>query len=219
MWRSGWRAVLGLIALTGLAGCGTLLGAPAAPPGHSDSIIVSLKVVPAIRFVTVNPNTATFGNCIGSTLSKYPKSGARSLSFPNGHCAVVVPGKSYPVTITNNGVAAYVDVSASPAVARGGGAQWSLCNLGTSPAVACTGSGGKQPGMNQYVLRNQGMGKKFNVGGLTSTPACDNEFGTGHCWVAHGISQSERVYLIGPSLSTNDRRSWTVTITWTPYPP
>jgi hypothetical protein len=220
MWRNGWRALLMLVALTGLAACGTL-GAPAPAPGKSDSIAVSLKTVPTIRSVTVSPGKARFGNCTGGRPSRNTASTSKALGFPNGSCAVTgpAPAGSFPVTITNTGIASSIEVSGTNAVPKDGGTDWSLCNLGSHPAVACTDASGKEPGVNQYLLQNTTVDGRMNAGGLTDTPTCDHEFdSTSGCLAMQGSAQNEGIDLTGPYSSDDISTSWTVTITWTPIP-
>jgi hypothetical protein len=216
--RRNWpRAVIALVAVTGLAACSTAAhGTPAGTPGKGQSIAISLKVVPTIVSVTVSPSSAAFGGCSGGNASVNTASTSSALGFPNGHCSLGTPGAhgSFPITITNTGVAADVYVSAGNAVPSDGGTQWGLCNFGTNPVAACSGDGGKLPGANQYVIQNFTAGST-NPSGLTGTLTCDTQFAAGQCSAVQGDAQSEGILLTGPASSSDQSTSWTVTITWT----
>src|ERR1039457_7097177 len=108
MRRNALLAFLGAGALVGLAACGSVSAAPAGA-GKGTSIAVSLKVVPTIRSVTITPAKAKFGDCIGGNagLNTAPTSGA--LGYPNGHCWLGRPKTAFPITITNTGIAPYMD--------------------------------------------------------------------------------------------------------------
>src|SRR5208282_4932851 len=103
---------------------------PAGSPGGSSSITISLKTVPTLVSVLVSPGTAKFENCTGGATSSNTASTSDALGFPNGQCWLGKSGSggSYPITITNTGVAATIDVSSGNAVPSGGGTQWGLCN-------------------------------------------------------------------------------------------
>jgi hypothetical protein len=228
MWRSAWLAILGILALIGLTACGSFsaTGAGASAPGASKgaSIVMSLRTVPTIRSMTVSPHKSRFGDCSGGKTGDNTPSTPGALGYPNGICWKGTPGATgvFPITITNMGIAADIDVSSSNAIPSDGGTSWGLCNLGANPVVACTGSNGKAPGANQFVVQNFALNVvKMNTAGLTATPACDTEFsGNGKCWAVEGRSQSEGLKLIGPSTSSDYVSTrWTVTITWTAFPP
>lgn len=215
--RSGPRTVIALVAVAGLAACTTSSGTTAGTPGKGSSIAISLKVVPTIVSVTVSPSSASFGGCTGGNASVNTASTPAALGFPNGHCSLGTPGTngSFPITITNTGVAAHVYVNSGNAVPSDGGTQWGLCNFGTNPAVACSGNGGKLPGNNQYVVQNFAVGR-MNPTGLTNTMTCDPEFRAPPCLaVTQGYGQSEGILLTGPASTSDQSTSWTVTITWT----
>ena len=215
-WRRRSLAVIALAGAAGLAACGTSSSPPAGTPGKGSSIAIGLKVVPTIVSVTVSPSSARFGGCTGGNPSVDTASTGGALGFPNGRCWLGAPGShgSFPITITNTGVAATIDVSGAPAAPSDGGAQWGLCNLGPSPAVTCSGSGGKMPGKNQYLVQNF-AGSSVNTSGLTDSMTCDTEFAAGSCSAVQGVSQQEGVVLTGPTTSDDQSTSWTVTITWT----
>jgi hypothetical protein len=221
MRRNALRALLAisaLIALIGLAGCGAVGASPQAT-GRGASIAVSLKVVPTIRSVTVSPATARFGNCIGGSAGLNTGSTPGALGYPNGHCWLGKQGSSFPITVTNSGIASYIDVSGSNAVPSDGGTQWSLCNRGAHPVVTCTSSNGTAPGIDQYTVVNFAPGSGPSLAGLTDTPACDTKFGPGgSCWTTNGESQQEGIELTGPATPDDSSTSWTVTITWMPVP-
>ena len=218
--RSGLRAAVAILAAAGLAGlaaCGAG-GTSSTPgtPGGSSSISISLKTVPTVVSVSVSPSTATFGNCAGGNGSVDTASTSGALGFPNGHCWLGKPGSggSYPVTITNTGVAARIFVNGGNAVPSDGGTQWGLCNLGSSPAVTCSAGSGKLPGNNQYLLQTFAAGSE-NTAGLTNNSVCDPEFAAGSCAAVTGDAQQEGIVITGPELSSDTSTSWTVTIKWT----
>jgi hypothetical protein len=215
--RTGSRAAVAILAAAGLAGCSTG-GTSSAPgtPGGSSSISISLKTVPTVVSVSVSPSTTRFGSCTGGNRSVDTASTSDALGFPNGQCWVGKAGSggSYPITITNTGVAARIFVNGGNAVPSDGGTQWGLCNLGSSPAVGCAEASGKLPGNNQYLLQNFAAGSE-NTAGLTSNSVCDPEFAAGSCAAVTGDAQQEGIAITGPELSSDTSTSWTVTIKWT----
>src|SRR6516225_4803756 len=128
--RRGPALVVVLVAVAGLAACATSTGGtPAGTPGKGSSIDISLKVVPTIVSVTVSPSSASFGGCAGGNASVNTASTSAALGFPNGHCSLGTPGAhgSFPITITNTGVAASVYVNGGNAVPSDKGTDWGLC--------------------------------------------------------------------------------------------
>lgn len=213
------RAAVALAAAVGLTACSTGAGsAPVGTPGKGQSIAISLKVVPTVVAVTVSPSSGAFGGCTGGNKSVNTASTARSLGFPNGRCWLGTPGShgSFPITITNTGVAAKIFVSGASAAPSDNGTGWGLCNLGPNPASACTASGGKMPGANQYLLQNF-AGGSMNPAGLTGTMTCDTEFAAGSCSAVQGDSQQEGIALTGPTETADQSTAWTVTVTWTAF--
>lgn len=218
MRRNALLALLAAGALVGLAGCGS-----ASPPptgaGKGTSIAVSLKVVPTIRSVTISPAKAKFGDCHGGYAYLNTASTSGALGYPNGHCWLGSPKASFPITITNTGIASYMYVNGANAVPSDSGTEWSLCNPASKPTVTCTSNNGMSPGKNQYVVQNFAPNRKLNAAGLTNALACDPEFGlTSGCWSTYGQSQREGLLLTGPAEIDDTSTSWTVTITWTPVP-
>ena len=226
MSRNAWLAILGILALLGLAACGSLnppASGPSAPTaGHSVGIAMSLRTVPTIRSITVSPRKSKFSNCAGGQALNNTKSTSDALGFPNGICYAGTPGSVFPITITNTGIAAAIYVSGSNAIPSDGGTSWALCNLGANPVVGCSGLHGKTPGTNQYAVQNFAPSEHLNTAGLTATPTCDAQFGglgQGHCVVGNGRSQIEGLRLIGPWSTDDSSTKWTVTVTWIPVPP
>jgi hypothetical protein len=219
--RGAARIGVALAAAAGLAACATGSSSPPPPagtPGKGQSIAISLKAVPTVVSVTVSPSSARFGSCSGGNVSVDTASTAGALGFPNGRCWLGTLGTngSFPITITNTGVAAKIYVSGASAAPSDGGTSWGLCNLGPNPAAACTGSGGKLPGANQYLVQNF-AGASENTAGLTDTMTCDTEFAAGSCSAVQGDSQQEGIELTGPYSTADPSTSWTVTITWTAF--
>ena len=227
--RDFWRLILigvGLLVL--LAACGGVklgqLASEAVKPSNGDSsnLSMSLHTVPTVRSVTVTPKKAKFGNCTGGSTNAGTVSQNKALGFPNGTCWVGQPGETgvLPVTVTNTGIAANIEVNGSDAVPVDGGTSWQLCNTGQNPANACTSNHGKSPGLNQYLLRNFGLGRAgLESPGLTNSPTCDVTFGSASdCMATSGLAKSEGIELVGPSASADISTHWHITITWTPVP-
>ena len=215
--RGGPRLVVALVAVAGLAACATSSGGtPAGTPGKGSSIAISLKVVSTIVSVTVSPSSANFGGCAGGNASVNTASTSAALGFPNGHCSLGTPGAhgSFPITITNTGVAADVYVNGGNAVPSDKGTEWGLCNFGTNPAAKCSAGDGKLPGNNQYVVQNFASGS-MNPAGLTGSMTCDTQFAAGGCSAVQGDAQAEGILLTGPASSSDQSTTWTVTIIWT----
>lgn len=180
--------------------------------------------LPTVRSVSVSPSKASFGNCSGGNPNNDTASTADALGYPNGRCWVGQPAEgqnagSFPITITNTGIASYIDVNGANAVPSDAGTEWGLCNLGPKAAIGCKGRKGR-PAMDQYVLVNFAPGGKSNSSGLTGSLTCDDDFGTaGGCRTEQGDAQQEGVKLVGPGRPDDTSTSWTVTITWTAVPP
>ncbi len=210
-----WRWALPLLAV-GLAGCG--YSSPPAGAGTSASVNLSLTTVPTVRSVTVSPAKASFGTCSGGQAQDNTQSTGAKLGFPNGRCWVGSLGTAFPITITNTGIASYIDVNGASAVPSDDITDWNLCNIGDNPFVSCSGSNNNAPGIDQYLLQNFGPYRE-NGSGLTDNPRCDHEFDpNGRCWALEGASQTEGIELTGPYQSSDNSTKWTVTITWTPVP-
>ena len=197
------------VALIALAGCGT---APA-PQGSSNgaTITLTLHTVSDLRSVVISPTKGTFTNCTGGSAYDQTSSTSKLLGFPNGHC------EFYPISVTNQGIPAHVEVYGSDASAADGNGQWTLCNLGAKPAVSCTGPHGK-PGLNQYVLANFTQVHSYRAG-LTANLSCDHVFNQVHrCWAGHHAQQLEGINVTGPSQTTDTSTTWTMTVTWFAVP-
>jgi hypothetical protein len=227
--RDFWRLILiGIGLLVLLAACGgvklgQLVSETVKPAnGDSSSLSMSLHTVPTVRSVTVSPKKAKFGNCTGGATNANTVSQNKALGFPNGTCWVGSPGDNgvLPVVVTNTGIAANIKVNGADAVPGDGGTSWVLCNTGQNPAVACTSDNGKSPGLNQYLLRNFGLGRAgLESAGLTNSPTCDVAFGSAKdCMAKSGVAMSEGIQLVGPSSSADISTHWHITITWTPVP-
>lgn len=227
--RDFWRLILiGIGLLVLLAACGGIklgqLASEVVKPSAGDgaNLSMSLHTVPTVRSVTVTPKRARFGNCTGGAPGENTLSRHAALGFPNGTCWVGEPGETgvLPVTVTNTGIAANIEVNGSDAVPVDGGTSWQLCNTGANAANPCTGSHGKSPGLNQYLLRNFGLGRAGLDGtGLTTDPTCDIAFGSASkCLAKTGLAISEGIELVGPSASADISTHWHITITWTPVP-
>lgn len=227
--RDFWRLILiGIGLLVLLAACGGIklgqLASEAVKPAAGDgaNLSMSLHTVPTVRSVTVTPKKARFGNCSGGNTDANTLSQNKALGFPNGTCWVGKPGETgvLPVTVTNTGIAANIKVNGSDAIPGDGGTSWVLCNTGQNAAVPCTSNHGKSPGLNQYLLRNFGLGRVGLLSpGLTNSPTCDVAFGSASdCLAESGLAKSEGIELVGPSASADISTHWHITITWTPVP-
>jgi hypothetical protein len=217
--RNPTRAAVAVAAAVGLAACSAgSASQPVGSQGKGQSIAISLKVVPTVVSVTVSPSSAAFAGCTGGNKSVNTASTASALGFPNGRCWLGTPGThgSFPITITNAGVAADIYVSGASAAPSDNGSGWGLCNIGPNPVSACTGAGGKLPGANQYLLQNF-AGGSTNATGLTGAMTCDTEFAAGSCSAIQGNSQQEGIELTGPTETADQSTKWTVTITWTAF--
>jgi hypothetical protein len=187
--KAKWPWLIAAAVLAGvLAGCGSSAAAPA-DAGNSASINLSLNTVPVIRSVTVSPAKATLGTCSGGSAGDNTESTRGKLGYPNGHCSYgkPEPGGRFPITITNTGIASQVDVSGTDAYSADNGDQWSLCNVGSNPAVTCTGNGDAAPGADQYLVVNFSPDNNPNSAGITDTPQCDHQFAqSGSCLATQG---------------------------------
>lgn len=208
--------------LIGIAGCGISASGPTA--GQAASVNLSLTTVPTIRSVTVSPPRASFGTCSGGRAKFNTRSTLADLGYPDGRCWVgywagaLNPSGIFPITITNTGIASYIDVNGANATPADDGDQWSLCNIGNEPAITCSGRGHHWPGTDQYLVQNFGPGAR-NSSGLTDNPQCDRQFDLNdRCWAMQGASQTEGIELTGPYQTIDSSTKWTVTITWTPVP-
>lgn len=215
-----WRWALVPVLAIVIAGCGIKPQGPAA--GQPTSVNLKLSTVPTIRSVTVTvlPSDAKFANCSGGRQRLNTRSTSTQLGYPNGRCWVGSPDPvgSFPIKITNTGIASYIDVNGSNASPSDEGDQWGLCNLGGRAPVTCKGHDHHFPGSNQYLVQNFGP-QGTNYPGLTTTPECDRLFSpAGRCWAVQGASQVEGIELTGPRESSDNSTRWTVTITWTPVP-
>ncbi len=213
--------VTAIVATAGLAGCG-MTPAPPADAGKAASISLALNTVPVIRSVTVSPAKATFSNCSGGDPANNTGSTTGKLGYPNGHCwyGKPEPGGSFPITISNTGIAAQIDVAGSAAYPADNGTEWRLCNAGDNPVVTCTGHDKSAPGVDQYLVVNFSPDNSQNAAGIADTPLCDHQFGqSGSCKAVQGSFQTEGLELIGPASTSDNSTGWTVTVTWMPVPP
>jgi hypothetical protein len=228
LFKDAWRLVLiGIGIIVVVAACGGIklgeLASSSVKPasGSSDSIDMSLHTVPTTRSVTVTPRRATFGNCSGGDQVNNTASTKHALGYPNGTCWIGKPGPdgSFPVTVTNSGIAARIEVSGADAEPSEPGTTWHLCNPGPNPATACTGRKGQLPGLNQYTIQNFARNQKLNTSSLTSDQACDPAFGSkDKCWAEFGQTRNEGMEIVGPFQSADPSTHWRITITWIPVP-
>jgi hypothetical protein len=211
-WSSRRRAarLAGPVVLVVLAGCGTAV----APQGSSNgaTLKLTLHTVSDVRSTVVSPTQGTFTSCSGGSASEHTHSTSKLLGFPDGTCLF------FPITITNQGIQAHVEVYASDAATGDGNGQWTLCNMGQHPAVSCTGPRGR-PGIDQYLLANYNQLQRPYSAGLTRNLSCDHEFNlSASCWAGHGAQQLEGIKITGPALTTDTSTTWTMTVTWFAVP-
>jgi hypothetical protein len=213
--RVGRAAVLSGVVLAAL-----VVGSPAALAAGGTTL--TINVVPTTLSLTVSPGTATFGSCSGGAAPTTSTSTA--LGFPNGECLVGDPesDSGAPITITNTGVAADIEVNGTSAGNENG--NWGLCNGDNADsAVICSGTDAS-PGANQYEIQNfvnyEGVGAT-SADGITGATSCDTLFDfTGAeasfgCSATSGQSQSEGLLLIGPESTSDTDPSWGTSVTWT----
>lgn len=203
-----WLAVP--VAATVLAGCGTA----AAPQGSSNgsAIKLTLHTVSDVRSAVVSPSRGTFTNCYGGSAKDHTPSTGKLLGFPNGRCSF------YPITVTNQGIPAHIEVSASDASSADGNGQWKLCSASGHPAATCTDAANR-PGLNQFLLANFNPVGKTYLAGLTGNLSCDHVFNQSRgCWAGHGAQQLEGIKITGPSQTTDTSTTWTMTVTWFAVP-
>lgn len=207
---ASWAAVVLVLLIVALVVAN--VHAPAASNGAS--VVLSLKVVPTVRSVTVTPGRSSFGTCTGGSVSGDTVSTSAELGYPNARCWDGRPGAArLPVTVTYSGPPGRVLIAGSDAAPATGFTGWRLCKS----AFSCSGRHGL-PGLDQYMVRNFGSGSTTS-GVLTDSLRCDQQFGPGGCTAAPGQSQKEGFELIGPAASANTSPLWTVTITWAAAPP
>jgi hypothetical protein len=198
------------VVLTALAGCGTA----AAPQGSSNgsAIKLTLHTVSDVRSAAVSPSRGTFTNCYGGSATDHTPSTSKLLGFPNGRCSF------YPITVTNQGIPAHIEVYASDASAADGNGQWTLCSAAGHPAVTCADAH-TRPGLNQFLLANFNQVGTTYSAGLTGDLSCDHVFNRSRgCWAGHGAQQLEGIKITGPSQTTDTSTTWTMTVTWFAVP-
>jgi hypothetical protein len=198
------------VVLIALAGCGTA----AAPQGSGNgaTVTLTLHTVSDVRSTVVSPTRGTFANCSGGSALDHTHSTSKLLGFPDGTCSF------YPITVTNQGVPAHVEVYGSNAAAADGKGQWTLCSRGKHPAVTCLDAR-QNPGLNQFLLANFNQVGTTYSAGLTSNLGCDHVFNRSRgCWAGHGAQQVEGIKITGPSQTTDTSTTWTMTVTWFAVP-
>jgi hypothetical protein len=163
---------------------------PALAQSSDGQATATIPVQQVVRSVTVSPNAVTYGNCT---------KGGASLTFPNDTCYAP------PITVTNSGTAGHINVHGSDAVPSDNGTPWTLA----------PGS----PGADQFTESLTGS----TQGGatLSNTDSCDkafDDFQASDCAAGPNQSQSESLYMTGPSSSTDSSSSFATTITWTAVP-
>lgn len=158
-----------------------------------------------IRSVVVDPPAVAFGGC-----TRADGSPASGMTYPHGRC--VTPD----IVVTNTGAPSSIHVIGSEAVPSDAGPPWVLC-FGSS-----CGAGSDRPGTDQYLGRTFAAGfpgQQF----LAATARCDYAFATTvatspSCWATSGQSQTERVEIVGPQVSSSAAKTFSTTLTWIAVP-
>jgi hypothetical protein len=209
--------ILCLAVACGLAAAVLVAGAPAttaAGATTTTSAQYTATVPFAVSSITVSPQTGSFRNCTGGSGGT-----STTLALPNGTCVA-------NVTVTEGGGSAYIYADSGNATAADGGDGWDLCVPESKVATpTCSNSsnasapgGGLLPGTDQFALRDFFSG---GTGWLGSTSAClpiGGQQGTTSCSSLSGSSAAVPVTIYGPSESTDDSSSFSLTITFTVVP-
>ena len=147
--NSGWAILVGMVAVGVIAVAG-FRSAPESPTG-SGSMTATLRVVPTMRMVIVSPVTTKFGHCYGGKHGlAVNRQGSR---FPERPCSIGSRIKRvFPIKVAN-GREAEIYVKSSAAVPADGKTEWTLCNRGSAPVVACKGPN-DNPAKDQFVVQN-----------------------------------------------------------------
>jgi hypothetical protein len=209
---AGGLVVLALVGLIGLQASSVLSSNNST--SASGSTNATVNVLPIITSITVSPDSETFGNCRNG--SSPNSSTSKLLGYPNGQCTVGnLKKNTYPITIKNTGIPAFIWVSASNAVPADHGTAWQLCS--PLSKVTCTGTGAK-PGAEQFEAWTASTGE-VSTYGLTAHAACDYAFqANSGCTAGRNQSRTEGLKLIGPESFTDPSPSFTVTVTWLALP-
>jgi hypothetical protein len=198
------------------------LGTPAALAAGNGGTNLTINSVPNTISLTVSPAAATFADCSGGAAPT--ASTPTELGYPDGQCSVGTlagesDGGTAPISVTNTGIAADIDVNGASAGNESG--NWGLCQS-AGPSETCDGSE-DQPGSDQFQVQNfavEGNGEAENSDGLSLTPTCDYMFdftGTSAlgCSATAGQSQDEGLVLTGPSATSDTTTTWSTSVTWT----
>ena len=168
------------------------------PAGASTTATATGSMAVAVRSVSVSPATFVLDDC---TLDGTPT----ILQFPDDQCDAPM------FTITNGTAVSHIDMAVSafkPSDRRPG---WNPCGAPGGPV--CTGPvnayGYTYPGPNQFTWINN-WGQTFGL-----TPQCDQPT----CpLTASGETDHDFDNLFGPSSSTDQSASFSITLTWTALP-
>ena len=193
-----------VIALCGVAVAVLTAGGPASEAvGATTSTTAQFTgTVPlAVSSVTVSPGSGTFGNCSGGTGGT-----TNTLALPNGTCTTTV-------NVNESGGSAYIYAAASNASASDGGTGWSLC-VPNSKVSTPTCSSGALPGTDQFALKGVFPG---GAGWLGSASAC-LPGPPAACTSLSNTAQPAQLTLYGPTKSSDDASSFSVTVTFTVVP-
>ena len=170
-----------------------------APAGAATTATATGTMAVGVRSVSVSPTTFSIGEC---SLDGTPT----ILQFPNDHCLVGW------FVITNGTAASHIDMAVSafrPADRR---QAWNPC--GAPGGVACSGPGGA-PGKDQFLWQSN-WGQTFGL-----TAQCDQHSAplAATCPLTDsGATGQDYDIMEGPTSSTDQSASFTITLTWTALP-
>ncbi len=191
--RRAWAVVVVPVLVLATAAVGL------APAGAATTATATGTMVVGVRSVSVTPTTFSFGEC---TLDGTPT----ILQFPNDHCTVGW------FVITNGTAASHVDMAVSAFRPRDRRQAWYPC--GSPGGVACTGPGGA-PGKDQFLWQSN-WGETFGL-----TAQCDQHAMPIEATcplTGSGATGQDYDIMEGPTSSTDQSSSFTITLTWTALP-
>lgn len=208
-----------LIALLALAG--GAVGMPTQAIAGSEVGVIIPVVAPAVRSVTLTPDSTTLVHCSGGSSS------STALGFPNGTCRVE-PGT---ITVANGEAASHIHVQTDIARPAEGapGDPWGACSSGlpTGTPGRCSSSSG-MPGINEFRLITF---HSFTSNGVNAGPElsysaqCDEAFNypntDDRCIAAPNQTGAPGLIFTGPSESTTmgpSANKLNVQVSWSAVP-
>ena len=132
------------------------------------------------------------------------------LQFPNDQCVVGT------FTITNGPAADHISLAVSKFTPLDAGVGWSACGPSVRPCRGPTSNGFTRPGANQFAWQSN-WGQYFG-----SHASCDHHsspLDLTTCPVtAPGEVESDQYTMWGPSSSSDQSPSFSITLSWTALP-